>query len=107
MYYYVFLLLAIIGEMIGTNLLKASLGFTRWLPAVGSIVAFTLCFYFLSLAMVKIPLNVAYATWSGVGLILATAISVLIWKDQITLMTVIGLALIVAGVIILNLFTPK
>ncbi|MHA8137573.1 DMT family transporter [Lactobacillaceae bacterium Scapto_B20] len=107
MYYYLFLFLAIIGEMIGTNLLKASVGFTRWLPAVGSIVSFTLCFYFLSLAMVKIPLNVAYATWSGVGLILATAISVFIWKDQINLTTIIGLALIVAGVVILNLFAPK
>ncbi|MHA8110293.1 DMT family transporter [Lactobacillaceae bacterium Melli_B4] len=107
MYYYLFLFLAIIGEMIGTNLLKASMGFTRWLPAVGSILSFTLCFYFLSLAMVKIPLNVAYATWSGVGLILATVISVFIWKDQVNLTTIIGLTLIVTGVVILNLFAPK
>ncbi|WP_219054022.1 multidrug efflux SMR transporter [Lactobacillus sp. Sy-1] len=107
MYYYLFLFLAIVGEMIGTNLLKASMGFSRWLPALGAIVSFSLCFYFLSIAMIKIPLNVAYATWSGVGLILATIVSVLIWKDQITLITVLGLTLIIAGVVILNLFEPK
>lgn len=107
MFYYVFLALAIVGELIGTNLLKMSLGFTKLVPTIGSLVSFALCFYFLSLAMVKIPLNIAYANWSAIGILATTAIATLIYKEQLNIISMLGVILIVAGVILLNLFSAK
>lgn len=107
MFYYLFLLLAIVGELIGTNLLKMSMGFSKLLPTIGSLVSFALCFYFLSVAMVKIPLNIAYANWSAIGILATTAIASLVYKEQINIMSALGIILIVAGVVILNLFSTK
>ncbi|GAA6112844.1 MAG: multidrug efflux SMR transporter [Apilactobacillus sp.] len=107
MFYYLFLLMAIIGELIGTNLLKMSMGFSKLLPTIGSLISFTLCFYFLSIAMIKIPLNIAYANWSALGILATTAIASLVYKEQINIMSALGIILIVAGVVILNLFSAK
>ncbi|MCT6823094.1 MAG: multidrug efflux SMR transporter [Apilactobacillus sp.] len=107
MFYYLFLLMAIIGELIGTNLLKMSMGFSKLLPTIGSLISFALCFYFLSIAMIKIPLNIAYANWSALGILATTAIASLVYKEQINIMSALGIILIVAGVVILNLFSAK
>ncbi|TMT00099.1 multidrug efflux SMR transporter [Apilactobacillus kunkeei] len=107
MFYYLFLALAIIGELIGTNLLKMSMGFTKILPTIGSLISFALCFYFLSIAMVKIPLNIAYANWSALGILATTAIASLVYKEQINIMSMIGIVFIVIGVVLLNLFSAK
>ncbi|CAI2644377.1 Quaternary ammonium compound-resistance protein QacC [Apilactobacillus kunkeei] len=107
MFYYLFLALAIIGELIGTNLLKMSLGFTKILPTIGSLISFALCFYFLSIAMVKIPLNIAYANWSALGILATTAIASLVYKEQINVMSMIGIVFIIIGVVLLNLFSAK
>ncbi|CAI2642844.1 DMT family transporter [Apilactobacillus kunkeei] len=107
MFYYLFLALAIIGELIGTNLLKMSMGFTKILPTIGSLISFALCFYFLSIAMVKIPLNIAYANWSALGILATTAIASLVYKEQINIMSMIGIVFIIIGVVLLNLFSAK
>ncbi|KOY78775.1 DMT family transporter [Apilactobacillus kunkeei] len=107
MFYYLFLALAIIGELIGTNLLKMSVGFTKILPTIGSLISFALCFYFLSIAMVKIPLNIAYANWSALGILATTAIASLVYKEQINVMSMIGIVFIIIGVVLLNLFSAK
>ncbi|KPN79280.1 putative multidrug transporter EmrE [Apilactobacillus kunkeei] len=107
MFYYLFLALAIIGELIGTNLLKMSMGFTKILPTIGSLISFALCFYFLSIAMVKIPLNIAYANWSALGILATTAIASLVYKEQINAMSMIGIVFIIIGVVLLNLFSAK
>ncbi|BAP84890.1 quaternary ammonium transporter [Paucilactobacillus hokkaidonensis JCM 18461] len=101
---YLFLGLAIIGEVIGTSLLKASAGFTQLVPTISSLVSYGLCFYFLSLTMKSVNLNVAYAIWAGLGLILTTIIAVFYWKETINIAGLIGIALILCGVVILNLF---
>ncbi len=103
---YLYLALAILGELIGSSMLKAAEGFSKLYPTIGTIIAFTGSFFFLSLAMKTIPLNTAYALWSGVGIIATTIISILIWKEKINVASVTGIALILAGVIILNLFGP-
>ncbi|MED1467595.1 quaternary ammonium compound efflux SMR transporter QacH [Bacillus salipaludis] len=103
---YLYLMLAIIGELIGSSLLKASEGFSKFYPTIGVIIAFVGCFFFLSLSLKTIPLNTAYAIWSGLGLVLTTVISVLIWKEKINMATITGIILILIGVIILNLFGP-
>ncbi len=103
---YLYLLLAIFGELIGSSMLKAAEGFTKLYPTIGAIIAFIGSFFFLSLAMKSIPLNTAYAVWSGVGTIATTIISILIWKEKINIASVTGIVLILVGVVILNLFGP-
>lgn len=104
--HYLFLGLAIVGELIGSSLLKASEGFTKIFPTIGLLIAFATSFFFLSLALKVIPLNAAYAIWSGLGMVATTVISVLIWKEKINGASVAGILLILAGVVILNLFGP-
>lgn len=103
---YLYLLLAIVGELIGSSLLKASEGFSKLYPTIGVIIAFVCCFFFLSISLKTIPLNTAYAIWSGLGIVLTTMISVLIWKEKINGASITGIILILAGVVILNIFGP-
>ncbi|MFD0677223.1 MULTISPECIES: DMT family transporter [unclassified Paenibacillus] len=101
---YFFLAISIIGELIGTSMLKASQGFTKLYPTLFTLVAFVTSFYFLSLALKALPLNMTYAIWSGVGAVATVLISVLIWKEKINTGSIAGISLIVIGVVILNLF---
>ncbi|MEY2196391.1 quaternary ammonium compound efflux SMR transporter QacH [Neobacillus sp. BF23-41] len=103
---YLYLALAIVGELIGSSLIKASEGFSKLFPTIGLIIAFVGCFFFLSLSLKTIPLNTAYAIWSGLGLVFTTIISVLIWKEKINMASITGIILILVGVVILNLFGP-
>jgi len=103
---YVYLGTAIIGELIGTNLLKAAAGFTRLWPSVGALAAYGICFFFLSLAMKNIPLNVAYAIWAGIGIVITTVLAVTLWGEPLNLASVLGITLVVAGVVVLNLYGP-
>jgi small multidrug resistance pump len=101
---YVFLAISIIGELIGTSMLKASEGFTKLYPSLLTIVAFTVSFFFISLTLKTLPLNMTYAIWSGVGAVATAVISVLIWKEKINTGSMVGIGLIVIGVVVLNLF---
>lgn len=100
---YLYLGMAIIGEVIGTNLLKLSGGFTKILFTVGSLFAYLFCFYFLSLSMRSINLNVVYALWAGLGIVITTIISVVLWHEPISWITVSGIILITFGTVLLNL----
>ncbi|MDR2153205.1 MAG: QacE family quaternary ammonium compound efflux SMR transporter [Helicobacteraceae bacterium] len=102
---YLFLALAIVFETIGTTALAASEQFTKTTPIVVMIVAYVACFYFLGLALKTIPTGVAYAIWSGVGIVLITLIGVAAFKQIPDIPAIIGMALIVAGVAIINLFS--
>ncbi|WP_342416054.1 multidrug efflux SMR transporter [Paenibacillus sp. FSL R10-2782] len=101
---YLFLVISIVGELIGTSMLKASEGFTRLYPTLFTFVAFFISFFFLSLVLKTLPLNMTYAIWSGVGAVATTLISVLIWKEKINTGSIVGISLIVIGVVVLNLF---
>lgn len=103
---YLYLALSISLELVGTSLLKASEGFTKLFPTLGVIVAFISCFFFLSLSLKTIPLNTAYAIWSGIGIVATVIISVSIWKEKINTASIVGITLILVGVVILNLFGP-
>ncbi|WP_254412647.1 DMT family transporter [Dyadobacter diqingensis] len=102
---YLFLALAIILEVIGSSFMKASEGFTKWLPATIVIVAYISCFYFLSLALKSIPLGIAYAIWGGLGIVLTAIISVVIFKQRLDMPAIIGIVFIVSGVVIMNFFS--
>ena len=102
---YLFLTLAIILETAGTVCMKLSDGFTRPLPVVGTCLTYIACFYFLSLSLKTIPLGIAYAVWAGLGIVLGNIIAVAFFKQQFDLAAGIGVTLIVAGVVVLNLFS--
>ena len=102
--HYLFLTLAIVGELIGTTCLKYSAGFTKLVPTLLTIAAYTVCFFFFSRALNGIALNIAYATWSALGIIVATLLSVFLFGEQITPMGIIGTIIVIVGVVILNLF---
>jgi hypothetical protein len=103
--HYLYLTLAIVLEVLATTLLGKSEGFSKWLFAVGSLLSYGVCFYFLSLALKNIPLGVAYAIWSGVGIVLTAIVSILVFKSKIDLPFVLGAVLIIAGVVVINLFS--
>lgn len=104
---YLFLALAIISEVVGSSFLNASQQFTKPIPTAVTIVAYGLCFYFLSVALKSIPLGAAYAIWGGLGIVLTAIISVVIFKHTLDLPAIIGITLIVAGVIVLNFFSKS
>lgn len=102
---YLYLALAIIFEVIGSSSMKASDGFTKWLPTTIVAIAYLICFYFLSLTLKSMPLGLAYAIWGGLGIVLTALISVLIFKQSLDLPAIIGIILIVSGVFVMNFFS--
>lgn len=102
---YLYLAVAIISEVIGTSALKASNEFTRLVPSLITLVAFVTAFYFLSLTLRTIPVGIAYAIWSGVGIVLISLIGRFVFGQSLDLPAMIGMGLIVAGVIVINVFS--
>ena len=104
---YVLLFLAIISETVGTSFLKESDGFTRLWPSVVTLAGYALSFYFLSLVLKSIPVSIAYAIWSGVGIVLIGIIGWVVFKQTLDAPALIGMGLIVAGVLVINLFSTS
>ena len=102
---WVFLTVAIVSEVIGTSALKASEGFSRLWPSAIVVVGYASAFYFLSLTFKTIPVGVAYAIWSGAGVALIALIAWVLYGQALDLPAIIGILLIVAGVVVLNLFS--
>lgn len=99
---FMLLLAAITSEIVGTTSLKFSDGFTRPLPSLIVVLGYGLSFYLMSLSLRHIPLGTAYAIWSGLGTAATAAIGVLIWKESLDSARLIGIALIIVGVVVLN-----
>lgn len=102
---YLFLFLAIISEITGTTFLKKSEGFTKLLPSAISIAGIILAFYFMSLTVKTMPVGTAYAIWAGVGIVFITIIGIFVYQQVPDTAAIIGMTLIVAGVVIINLFS--
>jgi small multidrug resistance pump len=102
---YALLAIAIVAEVLATSALRASDGFTRWLPAAFVVLGYGVSFYMLSLTLKSIPVGIVYAIWSGVGIVLITLVALVIYRQVPDLPAVAGLGLIVAGVVVLNLFS--
>lgn len=100
---YAYLAIAIIAEVIATSALKASDGFSRPLPVAVVVVGYGLAFYCLSLALRTIPLGVAYAVWSGIGIALITVIGWVVFRQVLDTAALVGIGLIVCGVLVLQL----
>jgi len=103
--HYVFLIIAVVLETIGTTSLYASQQFTKFWPTVLTIAAYLGAFYLLSLTMKTMPVGIVYAMWSGLGVVLISAIGVLWLGQKLDLAAIIGLAMIVGGVMVINLLS--
>lgn len=96
---------AIICEVIGSTLLQKSYGFTRLMPTIGVAVFYIIAFFCLSQALKTIPLGVAYAIWAGLGIVLTAAVSVVFLRQSLDIAAWIGIAMIIGGVLVMNLFS--
>lgn len=103
--HWLYLAIAIGSEVIATSALKAAAGFTRPLPSVLVITGYAVAFYCLSLALRAIPLGIAYAVWSGVGVALVSIVAWVLYRQTLDTAAIIGIALIVAGVAVIHLFS--
>ena len=99
---YIFLMIAIILEITATGTLKATEGFTKWIPSLISVIAISGCMYLMSHTMKILPVGITYATWSGVGIVAITLVGIIKYKQIPNLATTIGLVFIIIGVIIVN-----
>jgi small multidrug resistance pump len=104
---YAFLSLAIIAEVLATSSLKASDGFTRPWPTLLCLGCYTMAFYCLSVTLRTIPIGLAYGIWSGIGIILISAIGTLWFGQRLDMAATIGIGFIVVGVLIINLFSQS
>ncbi len=101
----IYLLLAILSEVIATSALKASTGFTKLIPSIIVIIGYCCSFYFMSLTLKTIPLGVTYAIWSGLGIVIIATIGVVFYKESLDLQAILGMGLIIAGVIVIKVFS--
>ena len=99
---YILLGVVIAGEIISTGTLKATEGFTKWMPSLICILAITICMYTMSHVMKILPIGITYATWSGVGIVALSLIGVFKYKQIPNIPTLVGLLLIIIGVVIVN-----
>jgi small multidrug resistance pump len=102
---WLFLAIAIVCEVVATSALKATEGFTRWAPSLLVVAGYALAFYFLSLTLRNMPVGVVYAIWSGAGVVLVSIAGWLLYQQALDTAALLGIALIVSGVLVLNLFS--
>ncbi|RYZ50827.1 MAG: multidrug efflux SMR transporter [Proteobacteria bacterium] len=102
---WIYLSIAILLECIATSSLKASEGFTRLIPSIIAALGYIICFYTLSLGLKDIPLGIAYAIWSGAGILILTLVGYFYFKQAIDLPAAIGIGFILTGVLIINVFS--
>ncbi|MCX0499604.1 SMR family transporter [Erwinia billingiae] len=104
---YFFLGLAIVAEVIATSSLKSSDGFTRLWPVIITVIGYAVAFFCLSLTRKVLPTGIAYAIWSGVGIVLISIVSYLLHGQKLDNAALFGLALIIAGVLVVNIFSKS
>ncbi len=102
---WLFLAVAILGEVVATSALKSSEGFTKTIPSTVVIIGYGLAFYFLSLALKTIPVGIAYAVWAGLGIVLVAIIAWILYGQKLDAWALVGMGLIVSGVLVLNLLS--
>ncbi|QNL49223.1 multidrug efflux SMR transporter [Olivibacter sp. SDN3] len=102
---FLFLAIAIVLETIATSAMKSSDQFSKWLPTAVTLAGYIGAFYFLSLTLKSIPIGVAHALWSGIGIVLITVVGIFLYKQVPDFPAVIGQVLIIVGVIVINLFS--
>jgi small multidrug resistance pump len=101
-----YLSIAILAEVIATSSLKAAEGFTRLVPSLIVVFGYGTAFYFLSLTLRTMQVGTAYAIWSGVGTVLISLVAWLLYSQKLDAPSILGMALIISGVIIIKFLSP-
>lgn len=104
---WLFLAGAIGAEILATSTLKATDGFTRPLPTVVTLFCYAIAFYCLSVALRTIPMGIAYAIWSGIGIVAISAIGFVAYRQKLDVAALVGIGLILAGTLVINLFSQS
>lgn len=107
MHPYLSLAIAIVSEVIATSALRAADGFSKLVPSIVVVVGYAIAFLFLSITLRSMPVGIAYAIWSGLGVVLISVAAYFIYGQTLDAPALIGMALIVAGVLVLNLFSKS
>ena len=102
---YFFLVVAILFETVGTTALQASHQFSRLLPSLVVVIAYGLAFYFLAFALRFMPVGIAYAIWSGLGIVFIAAIGFLVFGQRLDFAAIAGIAMILGGILVIHLFS--
>lgn len=102
---WLYLSIAIIAEVVATTALKASEGFTRLTPSIIVVAGYGLAFFMLAQTLRSIPVGVAYAIWSGVGIVLVSIVGFFLFKQRLDAPALLGIALIIAGVLVMQVFS--
>ncbi len=105
--HYLYLVIAIVGEVAGTSALKATEGFSKPLPTVFSLACYALAFFMLSLSLERFPIGVLYAVWSGLGIVLIAGYGWVVMGERLDLPALIGLGMIIGGVLTIHLFSES
>jgi len=104
---WLFLSIAIVAEVMATSALKSAEGFTRLVPSIIVVAGYGTAFFFLSMTLKSIPVGIAYAIWSGVGIVLITILAYFVYKQSLDVPAIIGILFIIAGVAVINLFSKS
>ena len=104
---YAVLVVAIVFEVLGTWAMQAAQHFTRLVPTAMMVVCYAIAFFFLSWSLRYVPVGIAYAIWSGLGIVLISAVGYFVFGQKLDLAALVGLGLIIAGVLVLNLFSKS
>jgi multidrug transporter EmrE-like cation transporter len=99
--------MAIVAETVATSAMKSSEGFTRLVPSVIVVIGYGIAFYFLSMTLKEIPVGIAYAIWSGVGIVLISLVGWIMFGQKLDAPALIGMALIISGVVVMNAFSTS
>lgn len=105
--HYIYLIIAVAAETIGTTALQASDQFTRLWPTVLMVIAYCFAFFFLGLALKYIPVGIAYALWSGLGIILIALIGFVVFGQMLDWAAILGLAMIIGGIVVIQVFSAS
>ena len=105
--HYLYLIIAISAEVVATSALKATGEFSRFWPSTIVVISYLISFYFLTLTLRAIPIGITYAIWAGLGIVLVSIIALVVYKQKLDFPAVLGIGLIVAGVIVINLFSKS
>jgi len=104
---YLYLAIAIVAEVIATSALKASEGFSKLVPSIFVVIGFGVAFFFLSLVLKTVPMGVAYAIWSGLGIVLISTVGFFLFGQKLDLAAILGVLLIISGVVVMNVFSSS
>ena len=100
---FLFLLISIVAEVFASSMLKLTNGFKRLLPTLGVIAGYGTAFYFLSLTLQSLAIGTVYAIWAGLGTALTAVVGVIFYKEHFNVKKLVGIAMIIVGVVVLNL----